>query len=38
LSPEDMKQISDLDTGKTHFLSYHDPKFAKMLGTLRVDL
>jgi len=38
LSPEEVKQISELDTGKTLFLSYHDPKFAKMLGTLRVDL
>ncbi|WP_379135195.1 aldo/keto reductase [Paenibacillus sp. sgz500958] len=38
LSADDMKQISALDTRGTLFLSYHDPKFAKMLGTLRVDL
>lgn len=38
LSADDMKQIYDLDTRETLFLSYHDPKFAKMLGTLRVDL
>ncbi|WP_127583618.1 aldo/keto reductase [Paenibacillus koleovorans] len=38
LSADDMKQISDLDTRDSLFLSYHDPKFAKMLGTLKVDL
>ncbi|CAK4868620.1 unnamed protein product [Aphanomyces euteiches] len=38
LSADDMKQISSLDTQESLFLSYHDPKFAKMLGTLRVDL
>jgi 2,5-diketo-D-gluconate reductase A len=38
LSADDMKHISALDTRETLFLSYHDPKFAKMLGTLRVDL
>jgi 2,5-diketo-D-gluconate reductase A len=38
LSAGDMKHISALDTRETLFLSYHDPKFAKMLGTLRVDL
>jgi 2,5-diketo-D-gluconate reductase A len=38
LREDDMKQISALDTRETLFLSYHDPKFAKMLGTLRVDL
>ncbi|BFT69512.1 aldo/keto reductase [Paenibacillus sp. P36] len=38
LSTDDIEQISTLDTQKSLFLSYHDPKFAKMLGTLRVDL
>ncbi|MBA2937000.1 aldo/keto reductase [Paenibacillus sp. CGMCC 1.16610] len=38
LSADDIEQISTLDTQKSLFLSYHDPKFAKMLGTLRVDL
>ncbi len=38
LSADDIEQISALDTRETLFLSYHDPKFAKMLGTLRVDL
>jgi 2,5-diketo-D-gluconate reductase A len=38
LSADDIEQISTLDTRESLFLSYHDPKFAKMLGTLRVDL
>lgn len=38
LSVDDIEQISALDTRESLFLSYHDPKFAKMLGTLRVDL
>ncbi|GGD79515.1 aldo/keto reductase [Paenibacillus nasutitermitis] len=38
LSADDIEQISALDTRETLFLSYHDPKFVKMLGTLRVDL
>lgn len=38
LSADDIKQISALDTRESLFLSYHDPEFAKMLGTLRVDL
>lgn len=38
LSADDINRITSLDTGETLFLSYHDPKFAKMLGTLRVDL
>ncbi|MRN54987.1 aldo/keto reductase [Paenibacillus monticola] len=38
LSADDIEQISVLDTRESLFLSYHDPKFAKMLGTLRVDL
>ncbi|MMZ68036.1 Glyoxal reductase [compost metagenome] len=38
LSTDDMEHISALDTRESLFLSYHDPKFAKMLGTLRVDL
>ncbi|MFC4305325.1 aldo/keto reductase [Cohnella boryungensis] len=38
LGVDDIEQISALDTRESLFLSYHDPKFAKMLGTLRVDL
>ncbi|GGJ29766.1 aldo/keto reductase [Paenibacillus hunanensis] len=38
LSKQDMEQIAALDTGKSLFLSYHDPEVAKMLGTLRVNL
>ncbi|QMV44203.1 aldo/keto reductase [Cohnella cholangitidis] len=38
LSADDIEQISALDTRESLFLSYHDPKFAKMLGTLRVEL
>lgn len=38
LSADDINRITSLDTGETLFLSYHDPEFAKMLGTLRVDL
>ncbi|UQZ33628.1 2,5-diketo-D-gluconic acid reductase [Paenibacillus sp. PK3_47] len=38
LSADELAEISALDTGNTLFMSYHDPVFAKMLGTLRVDL
>ncbi|MDP4099374.1 aldo/keto reductase [Paenibacillus sp. P96] len=38
LSADDLERISALDTRESLFLSYHDPKFVKMLGTLRVDL
>ena len=38
LSADDMERIAALDTRESLFLSYHDPKFAQMLGTLRVDL
>ncbi|MDU4694725.1 MAG: aldo/keto reductase [Paenibacillus sp.] len=38
LSADDIERITSLDTGETLFLSYHDPEFAKMLGTLRVEL
>lgn len=38
LSEQDMEQMAALDTGKSLFLSYHDPEVAKMLGTLRVNL
>lgn len=38
LSADDIEHISALDMRESLFLSYHDPKFAKMLGTLRVDL
>ncbi|WP_078551615.1 aldo/keto reductase [Bacillus alkalicellulosilyticus] len=38
LSTDDIEQITSLDTRESLFLSYHDPKFAKMLGTLRVEL
>jgi len=36
LSADDMKQISSFDTQESLFPSYHDLKFAKMLGILRV--
>ena len=38
LSGDDMERIAALDTGKTLFLSYHDPEVAKMMGTWKVDL
>jgi len=38
LSADDMQQIATLDTRESLFISYHDPNFAKMLGTLKVDL
>ncbi|MDG0814148.1 aldo/keto reductase [Cohnella rhizosphaerae] len=38
LDADDLERISGLDTRETLFLSYHDPKFAKMLGTWRVEL
>jgi len=38
LSADDMERIAALDTRDSLFLSYHDPEFVKMLGTLRVDL
>ncbi|SFB08778.1 Aldo/keto reductase [Cohnella sp. OV330] len=38
LDAGDLERISGLDTRETLFLSYRDPKFAKMLGTLRVEL
>ena len=38
LSADDMNQIAALDTRDSLFLSYLDPAFAKMLGTLRVEL
>lgn len=38
LSADDIEQISALDTRESLFFSHHDPKFVKMLGTLRVDL
>ncbi|MDI4643901.1 aldo/keto reductase [Cohnella hashimotonis] len=38
LDADDLKRITALDTRETLFLSYHDPKFAKMLGTLRIEL
>ncbi|WP_281886141.1 aldo/keto reductase [Paenibacillus sp. YYML68] len=38
LSADDMKLISDLDTGESLFMSYHDPKFVQFLGNLRVEL
>lgn len=38
LSAEDIGRIAALDTRESLFLSYLDPAFAKMLGTLRVDL
>ncbi|MEJ8305450.1 aldo/keto reductase [Saccharibacillus sacchari] len=38
LTTDELAQIAALDHNKTLFMSYHDPKFAKMLGTLKVDL
>ncbi|MCA1293237.1 aldo/keto reductase [Paenibacillus sp. alder61] len=38
LSAEDIEQISTLDTGKSLFLSYHDPEVAKMMGNWKIDL
>lgn len=38
LSADDIEQISTLDTRESLFLSFHDPKSAKMLGTSRVEL
>ncbi|WP_342422498.1 aldo/keto reductase [Paenibacillus sp. FSL E2-0178] len=38
LSAVDIEQISTLDTRESLFLSFHDPKSAKMLGTSRVEL
>jgi len=38
LSAEDIEQISTLDTGRSLFLSYHDPEVAKMMGNWKVDL
>lgn len=38
LSMDELAQIAALDTDQTLFMSYHDPKFAKMLGTLKVEL
>lgn len=38
LDADDLERISGLDTRETLFLSYRDPKFAKMLGTLKVEL
>ncbi|WP_339292442.1 aldo/keto reductase [Paenibacillus sp. FSL W8-0187] len=38
LSTDDIEQISTLDTRESLFLSYRDPKVAKMMGNWRVDL
>ncbi|MWV43322.1 aldo/keto reductase [Paenibacillus sp. HJL G12] len=38
LSADDFKQISNLDTRESLFLSYRDPEVAKMMGNWRVDL
>ncbi|CAM3958691.1 aldo/keto reductase [Saccharibacillus endophyticus] len=38
LSADELAQIAALDTHQTLFMSYHDPEFAKLLGTLRVEL
>lgn len=38
LSAEDIEQISTLNTGKSLFLSYHDPEVAKMMGNWKIDL
>jgi Aldo/keto reductases, related to diketogulonate reductase len=38
LSADDMELIATLDTGKSLFLSYHDPEVAKMMANWKVDL
>ncbi|OXL85817.1 2,5-diketo-D-gluconic acid reductase [Paenibacillus sp. SSG-1] len=38
LSADDIEQISTLDLRESLFLSYHDPKVAKMMGNWKVDL
>lgn len=38
LNEEEMNQIASLDKGETAFMSHLDPVFAKMLGTLKVEL
>jgi len=38
LSVDDMKKISNLDTGESLFLSYRDPEVAKMMSNWRVEL
>ncbi|MNI68895.1 Glyoxal reductase [compost metagenome] len=38
LSPDDIEQISTLDTQESLFLSYRDPEVAKMMGNWRVEL
>lgn len=38
LRTDELARIADLDRDQTLFMSYHDPKFAQMLGTLRVEL
>ncbi|GIP52533.1 aldo/keto reductase [Paenibacillus vini] len=37
LHQEDMEQITDLDTGKSLFISYHDPELAKKMGNWKFD-
>ncbi|MCQ4085680.1 aldo/keto reductase [Saccharibacillus sp. JS10] len=38
LSAAELEQIAALDRNQTLFMSVHDPKFVKMLGTLTVEL
>lgn len=38
LNEEEMAKIASLDKGETAFMSHLDPVFAKMLGTLKVEL
>jgi len=38
LIADDMELIATLDTGKSLFLSYHDPEVAKMMANWKVDL
>ncbi|MBQ4899898.1 aldo/keto reductase [Paenibacillus sp. Marseille-P2973] len=37
LRQEDMEQITALDTGKSLFISYHDPELAKKMGNWKFD-
>lgn len=37
LNQEDMEQITALDTGKSLFISYHDPELAKKMGNWKFD-
>ncbi|ANF95649.1 aldo/keto reductase [Paenibacillus bovis] len=38
IDAEDIQQITSLDTGKSLFLSYHDPEVASKMGNWKIDL